>query len=62
MLFTFIPTGFISYVPLQLLRSFSWSMLGGLLLFTLGAAILAVFVFQAGLRRYESGNLVLMRE
>ena len=62
LLFTVIPAGFIAYVPVQLLRSFSWTMLGGLLLFTAGIAVAAVLVFQAGLRRYESGNLVLMRE
>ena len=61
-LFTVIPAGFIAYMPVQLLRSFSWPMFGGLLLFTAGAAIAAVVVFQAGLRRYESGNLVLVRE
>ena len=61
-LFTFIPAGFIAYVPVQLLRSLSWPMLGGLLVFTAVIATAAVLVFQAGLRRYESGNLVLMRE
>jgi ABC-2 type transport system permease protein len=62
LLFTVIPAGFIAYVPVQLLRSFSWPMFGGLLLFTTGIVVAAVVVFQAGLRRYESGNLVLMRE
>lgn len=61
-LFTVIPAGFITYVPVQLLRSFSWPMLGGLLLFTCAVAMAAIMVFNAGLRRYESGNLVLMRE
>ena len=61
-LFTIVPAGFVAYVPVQLLRSFSWPMLGGLLLFTAAIAGAAVLVFTAGLRRYESGNLVLMRE
>lgn len=61
-LFTVIPAGFIAYAPVQLLRSFSWSLLGGLLLFTAGSMAAAIWVFRAGLRRYESGNLVLMRE
>ena len=61
-LFTVVPAGFLVYVPVQLLRAFSWEMLAGLLLFDAGIATLAVLVFQAGLRRYESGNLVLMRE
>lgn len=61
-LFTVIPAGFIAYVPVQLLREFSWSWFGGLLAFALGIVVLAALVFRYGLRRYESGNLVLMRE
>lgn len=61
-LFTLIPAGFIAYVPVQLLREFSWPMLGGLLGFTAGFVGLALLIFRAGMRRYESGNLVLMRE
>jgi len=62
MLFTVIPAGFVGYVPVQLLRAFSWPMFGGLALFVTGIAIAAVVVFHRGLRRYESGNLVLVRE
>lgn len=61
-LFTIIPAGFITYVPVQLLRDFSWTLLLGLLGFTIGLIALSVLVFRSGLRRYESGNLVLMRE
>ena len=55
-LFTVIPAGFIGYLPVELLRSFS--VLG--LAATLGGAAayagLALFVFRRGLRRYASGN------
>jgi ABC-2 type transport system permease protein len=61
-LFSVIPAGFIAYVPVQLLRSFSWPMFGGLLLFTMTTLVAALLVFERGLRRYESGNLVLVRE
>jgi ABC-2 type transport system permease protein len=61
-LFTVIPAGFIAYLPVQLLREFSLPLLGGLLLFTIGMTAAGWLVFRAGLRRYESGNLVLMRE
>ncbi len=60
-LFTIIPAGFVSYMPVQLLRSFSWSMMGGLLAFTAASLIVAIVVFHRGLRRYESGNLVVVR-
>lgn len=62
LLFTVIPAGFITYMPVQLLRSPSWMMLGQLILFTVTAAVVAFVVFHRGLRRYESGNLVLVRE
>jgi ABC-2 type transport system permease protein len=61
-LFTIIPAGFITFMPVQLLRAPSWTMLGQLLLFTVAAAMAASVVFHRGLRRYESGNLVLVRE
>lgn len=61
-LFTILPAGFIVYLPVRLLRTFSWPMFGSLALFTIVILILAELVFRAGLRRYESGNLVLMRD
>lgn len=57
-LFTIIPAGFIVYVPVQLLRSFSAGMLLGLILFTLGFAAVATGAFYLGLHRYKSGNLI----
>lgn len=60
-LFTLIPAGFVSTLPVELVRAFSWlkflQLLGGAVAF-LG---LAVWVFHRGLRRYESGNLMAMR-
>jgi ABC-2 type transport system permease protein len=55
-LFTLLPAGFIGYLPAELVRDFGW---GGLLAAVGGAAaymLLAIAVFHAGLRRYESGN------
>jgi ABC-2 type transport system permease protein len=60
LLFTLIPAGFVSYVPVEGLRSLSWMYVG----ISFGAAIailaLSAGVFYLGLRRYESGNLILM--
>jgi ABC-2 type transport system permease protein len=61
LLFTLIPAGFVSYLPVEALRQLS---LGHAVLALVGAvAILVVsgFVFYHGLRRYESGNLTEMR-
>lgn len=62
MLFSIIPAGFVAYVPVQLLRSFSLPLLISLLLFSSTLLAIAGLVFRAGLSRYESGNLVLMRD
>ena len=61
LLFTIIPAGFISFVPLQLLQQFNWLLLGGMIGFTLLIVGVAVGVFELGLRRYESGNLLGMQ-
>jgi ABC-2 type transport system permease protein len=59
-LFTAIPAGFVSYVPVRALRDLSLVNAGFALL---GATIivgLAFAIFYLGLRRYESGNLISM--
>lgn len=61
LLFTVIPAGFISFIPLQLLHQFSWPLLGTLVGFTALFTVIAVGVFHLGLRRYESGNLMGMQ-
>jgi len=60
-LFTVIPAGFISFVPLQLLQHFSWALFAGMIGFTILFASIAVGMFELGLRRYESGNLLGMQ-
>ncbi|HLX58510.1 MAG TPA: ABC-2 family transporter protein [Ktedonobacteraceae bacterium] len=61
LLFTIIPAGFISFVPLQLLKQFTWPLLGAMLGFTALIVALALGFFTLGLRRYESGNLLGMQ-
>src|SRR5262249_42477779 len=55
-MFTLIPAGVISYLPVELVRNFSATNL----LLLVGSALsfvgVAFFVFYRGLRRYESGN------
>jgi ABC-2 type transport system permease protein len=59
-LFTVIPAGFVSYLPVETLRSMSvWN------LFLASAGAISVcaasaWMFYRGLRRYESGNLISM--
>lgn len=56
LLFSLVPAGFVAYLPVELLRNFTWSGLGWAVGGAALYAFLAVFVFHAGLRRYESGN------
>jgi ABC-2 type transport system permease protein len=59
-LYTAIPAGLASYLPVEALRNMSWQYA----LLTVGGALsllgAGTAVFHLGLRRYESGNLVSM--
>ncbi|HPT82553.1 MAG TPA: ABC-2 family transporter protein [Limnochordia bacterium] len=59
-LYTLIPAGFVSYLPVRILQDFTGIHVGLLLLFALGLLLTARTVFYRGLRRYESGNLVVL--
>lgn len=61
LLFTVVPAGFISFVPLQLLHRFTWPLFGWMVGFTVLFVGIAVGIFELGLRRYESGNLLGMQ-
>lgn len=61
MMFTVLPAGLISYLPVELVREFSWAKLGGVIGGALGLWILAFCIFHLGLKRYESGNQVSVR-
>ena len=68
LVFFVIPAGFITYLPVETLRAVGTSNTNGLrgALVVLAAAVviwvIAVTVFYAGLRRYESGNQIGLRE
>jgi ABC-type uncharacterized transport system permease subunit len=61
LLFRLVPAGFISHLPVELLRTFEPWRMAAVLGFTVLSVVLAIFVFRLGLRRYESGNLVVLR-
>jgi ABC-2 type transport system permease protein len=57
-LFTLVPAAFIGALPAEFVRAFTWGSLGQL---AAGAVIflgLALGLFHAGLRRYESGSAI----
>jgi ABC-2 type transport system permease protein len=61
MLYTIVPAGFVSYLPIEALRTFSLYNAGLSLLGSLAFFAISVVVFYEGLKRYESGNLMAMK-
>lgn len=60
-LFSIIPAGFVTYLPIEALRSLSWTHAVWTIVGSLTVLGVGVGVFYHGLRRYESGNLMEMR-
>jgi len=58
-IFTILPAAFISFIPLRLIHHFSWSNLIILLTVVILWIILSFIIFYKGLKRYESGNLII---
>lgn len=61
MLFTVIPAGFISYMPIKLLRSIDIGFALSASAFSIGLLTFAIWCFYRGLARYTSGNMTGMR-
>jgi ABC-2 type transport system permease protein len=61
MLYTVLPAALIGYLPVEVLRSFSWGQLGIVVTSSVAYLGLATVVFRRGLRRYESGNRFTLR-
>ena len=60
-IFTALPAAFMTHVPAQLLRRFDLTWFIAEIGIAVGTLALAIWIFYRGLRRYESGNLMLMR-
>jgi len=61
MLFTVIPAAFVAHVPLSLLREFTWPKAAMMLGATVIIILIARWSFALGVRKYESGNLMVTR-
>ncbi len=60
-IYSLIPAGFIVFFPLKIMKSFSWNWLGFLLIIDILYLIGGYFLFKAGLKRYESGNMIITK-
>lgn len=56
--YSLIPAGFLVFLPIHVLRTLDWIWLPVILAAAAGLCVLNWFVFQAGLKRYESGNAI----
>jgi ABC-2 type transport system permease protein len=56
--FTFLPVFFMVWLPVDIMKLFSWTKVGMVAGFALLTFGLAVWIFNRGLKRYESGNLI----
>lgn len=59
LLYTALPAAFVGFVPVEIVRSFSVTELGGAVLAAIVFPALATLAFRRGLRRYASGNLMV---
>jgi ABC-2 type transport system permease protein len=60
-LFTLVPAGFVSYVPVRLVQAWDWTLAGAMVVVALASVAVAVATFRNGLRRYQSGSALAMR-
>lgn len=58
LLFTVLPAGFISFLPVEILKTKHYALTFALVIACATYLLLAKFVFFRGLRRYESGNKI----
>lgn len=57
-IYSLLPAGFITYMPLRVMKYFSWESLCVLILVDIAYIIACYGFFRMGLKRYESGNLI----
>lgn len=55
-MFTIMPAGVITFLPVELVRNFSWIQLLLFICISMSFFLIAFLTFNAGLKRYESGN------
>lgn len=61
LLFTLLPVGIVSYIPIQILTSFNSNKFLIVILATIVFVSLAFIVFYRGLKRYSSSNLMIAK-
>lgn len=60
-LYTLIPVGFTSYIPVKVMTEFNIGLFIGAISLSIVFVLLAFIIFYRGLRRYSSSNLMIAR-
>ena len=60
-LYTIIPVGIANYMPIDIILNFNFISFVYIIIFTIVITILAFFIFNKGLKRYSSSNLMSSR-
>lgn len=60
-LFTVVPAGYFSFLPVRIIKDFNLYQLSEMFFFTVGFSVFAFLFFKHGLKKYESGNLIIKR-
>lgn len=60
-LYTIIPVGIANYMPVDTILNFNFWNCGYIIIFTIFITILAFYIFNKGLKRYSSSNLMSSR-
>jgi len=60
-LLTIIPAGFITGIPVELLKFFDWKWFIILVVFAILIFGISLIIFKKGVKKYESGNLISVR-
>ena len=60
-LYTIIPVGIMNYIPIHILKEFDAKLLLLVIAVTIGLTALAFLIFNKGLKRYSSSNLMSAR-
>lgn len=61
LLYIIVPVGFVAYLPIKIITSFKLILFLAIILVTILFILLAFYIFNKGLKRYSSSNLMIAR-
>jgi len=59
--YTVVPVAYVAYIPIRILKNFDIKLLLAVILFTIFLSIFTILIFKKAMKKYESGNSILMK-